>query len=142
MSKEIAKKLITELETNEELKAKVEGITDPEELLKIALDSGYDVTMEELIEAEHSFRTERAAETDEKLSFDDLEDAAGGRNGDGETAPDGHEMGCIGSYHLSDYSKENNIWCNSNFYCNGMQRRCSSGDDQCSGFHLCRGYLL
>ena len=36
MSKEIAKKLIAELQTNAELKAKIAGITDPAEMVKKA----------------------------------------------------------------------------------------------------------
>ena len=44
MSKESAKKLISELQTNEELKAKIAGITDPAELTKKAVEAGYDVT--------------------------------------------------------------------------------------------------
>jgi len=44
MSKETAKKLIADLQSSEELKAKVNGITDPAELLKIARESGYDFT--------------------------------------------------------------------------------------------------
>ena len=128
MSKETAKKLIAELVTNEEIKAKVAGITDPEELLKIAKESGYDVTMEELIEAERAIRRDKAAETDEKLSFDDLEDVAGGR-AEGETAPDGHEMGCYGSYHQSGYSEENDIWCSSYYYCKGFHYSCAYFDD-------------
>ena len=117
MSKEIAKKLITELETNEELKAKVNGITDPEELLKTAVASGYDVTMEELIDAEKAYKMDKAAETDEKLSFDDLEDVAGGYHWTGEDAPDGHEMGCEICYHKGGWAKENDTWCSKTFYC-------------------------
>jgi predicted ribosomally synthesized peptide with nif11-like leader len=116
MSKESAKKLIIELQTNEELKAKVEGITDPVELLKIAKDSGYDVTLEELIDAEKAYKRDKAEETDEKLSFDDLEDVAGGVLGDGDDAPDGHEMGCAISYHLRAWSEENNVWCSRYYY--------------------------
>ena len=129
MSKETAKKLIAELETNEELKAKIEGITDPEELLKIANDSGYDVTLEELVEAEKESRKAKAAETDAKLSFDDLEDAAGGKAWDGEDAPDGHEMGCFVSYHQSDYAKKNDIWCKNHFYCSQGRYDCAAFDD-------------
>ena len=44
MSKETAQKLITELQTNKELKAKIKGITDTEQLVKAAVDAGYDVT--------------------------------------------------------------------------------------------------
>ena len=56
MSKDTAKKLIAELQTNEELKAKVHGISDPALLAKSAVDAGYDVTVEELIGAEKEFR--------------------------------------------------------------------------------------
>ncbi len=52
MSKETAKKLIAELQTNEELKAKVNGITDPGQLVKAAVDAGYYVTLDEVAEAE------------------------------------------------------------------------------------------
>ena len=118
MSKETAKKLISELETNEELGAKVAGVTDPEELLKIALGSGYDVTMEELIEAEKESKRDKATETDKKLSFDDLEAVAGGAAWWGEDASDGHEMGCDICYHKRGYSEENDEWCMSRFYRN------------------------
>lgn len=132
MSKESAKKLIIELQTNEELKAKVEGITDPEELLKIAKDSGYDVTLEELIDAEKAYKRDKAAETDEKLSLDDLEAAAGGVSGNGETASDGHEMGCDVSYHWRGYSEEHNEWCNNEFYISD-NKSCGSGtNDSCT----------
>ena len=117
MSKETAKKLIAELETNAELKAKVSGITDAAELLKIANESGYDVTMEELTEAEREYKRDKAAETDEKLSFDDLEGVAGGGLWTGDDAPDGHEMGCAISYHGTDWQIENNIWCTKHWYC-------------------------
>ena len=117
MSKETAKKLITELETNEELKAKVEGVTDPAELLKIAGEAGYDVTMEELIEAEKESRKAKAAQTDDKLSLDDLEGVAGGYHWTGEDAPDGHEMGCELCYHKGGWAKENDTWCSKTFYC-------------------------
>ena len=111
MSKESAKKLIAELQTNEELKAKIEGITDIAELTKKAVEAGYDVTEEELIEAESEFRKETAEKTDEKLSMDDLEGAAGGHFWKSENAPDGHEMGCAVCYHLKGWSEETGIWC-------------------------------
>ena len=123
MAKEIAKKLIAELQTNEELKAQVEGITDPEELAKKAIEAGYDVTADELVEAEKEFRKELAEKSDaqaKKLSVDELENVAGGdANGcwEGEIAPDGHEMGCDICYHGYDWSKEHNIWCSQDWYC-------------------------
>jgi len=78
MSKETVKNLIADIEKSKELQEKFRSITDPEELLKIAKESGYDVTMEELIDAGRAYIRDKAAETDEKLSFDDLEDVAGG----------------------------------------------------------------
>ena len=129
MSKEIAKKLMAELGTNEELRAKVKGVTDTEELLKIAVEAGYDVTMEELIEAEHELKREKAAETDDKLSFDEIEEVAGGRYLSGNLAPDGHEMGCVISYHHSGYSRDNDQWCSSNYYCSGNSLDCAAFDD-------------
>ena len=125
MAKENAKNLITELQTNEELKAQVEGITDPEELAKKAIEAGYDVTADELVEAEKEFRKELAEKSDaqaKKLSVDELENVAGGdANGgwEGEIAPDGHEMGCHICYHGYDWSKEHNIWCGRDWYCTG-----------------------
>ena len=117
MSKEIAKKLISELQTNEELKAKIAGITDIAELTKKAVEAGYDVTEAELVEAEREQRAAQAAKTDEKLSLDDLEAAAGGALWGGEDAPDGHEMGCSLSYHYYDWQEENGIWCSKSWYC-------------------------
>ncbi|MBO6301819.1 MAG: Nif11-like leader peptide family natural product precursor [Ruminiclostridium sp.] len=115
MSKEIAKKLIAELETNEELKAKVASVTDPEELLKIAKGSGYDVTIEELIEAEKESRKVKAAQTDEKLTLDDLEAVAGGLGH--EDAPDGHEMGCEYCWYSHVQCNQKGYYCSSdNFY--------------------------
>ena len=115
MSKETAKKLIAELQTNEELKAKIAGITDKDELVKKAVEAGYDVTLEEMLEADSEYRTETAAKTDaasEELSLDELESAAGGEFGYTENARDGHELFCLASYHDMDYSKEKNDWCN------------------------------
>ena len=117
MSKESAKKLIAELQTNEELKAKIAGITDVAELTKKAVEAGYDVTEAELIEAEKEQRGAQAAKTDEKLSLDDLDAVAGGGFWTGDNAPDGHEMGCAACYHHYDWQEENGIWCSKSWYC-------------------------
>ena len=112
MSKEIAKKLIAELQENEELKAKIAGINDPAEMVKKAVEAGYDVTLEEMTEAEKEFRAELAQKSDE-LTAEELEAAAGGLYDDllNDDAPDGHELFCIASYHDTGYSEDNNIWC-------------------------------
>ena len=148
MAKENAKELIAELQTNEELKAQVEGITDPEELAKKAIEAGYDVTTAELVEAEKEFRKELAEKSDaqaKKLSVDELESVAGGDENtwwQGELAPDGHEMGCAMSYHGYDWSKEHNIWCGYVFYCT-REWSCSDNYshswDYCESAWMCHG---
>ena len=114
MSKEVAKKLIAELQTNEELKAKIAGITDPAEMAKKAVENGYEVTVEELIEAEKKYRVEVVTRTDE-LTAEELEAAAGGLYDDllNDDAPDGHELFCGMCYHDYDYSEKNDVWCTS-----------------------------
>ncbi len=114
MSKEIAKKLIAELQENEELKAKIAGINDPAEMAKKAVEAGYDVTLDDLIEAEKEYRAELAQKSDE-LSAEELEGAAGGV--DNDIAKDGHEHRCAICYHGRDYEKENNDWCKSEAVC-------------------------
>ena len=116
MSKEIAKKLITELQTNTELKAKIAGIEDKDELVKIAVQNGYDITLEEMTEAEKEFRAEMAKKSDE-LSADELESAAGGGLWTSEEAKDGHEFDCSISYHQYSYQKESGEWCKSASWC-------------------------
>ena len=121
MSKETAKKLIEELQTNEELQAKIAGITDPEELAKKAVEAGYDVTVEDLVEAEKEMKAKTAARNDE-LSADELESAAGGRFWGGEEDSDGHELICKLSYHDYKWMKENNQWCKSDLYKNEQDK--------------------
>ena len=117
MSKEIAKKLIAELQTNEELKAKIVGIEDRTELVKKAVEMGYDVTLDELMEAEKEYRKEFAENSDTELSSDELESAAGGAEWVSETGPDGYELGCSFSYHGYGWHKVNNIWCKQAHFC-------------------------
>jgi len=117
MAKETAKKLIAELQTNEELRAKIEGIAEPADMVKAAVDAGYDVTLEEMLEAEREFKEQIAQKTDAQsveLSADELETAAGGATYD--DASDGHELFCRVSYHDMEYSIENNQWCMSNLH--------------------------
>ena len=116
MSKETAKKLIAELQTNEELKAKTAGITDKDELVKMAVEAGYDVTLEEMTEAEKVFRAEMAQKSDE-LSAAELESAAGGGLFMNETAPDGHEYDCVTSYHDFGYQTSRQEYCKDKYYC-------------------------
>ena len=80
MSKENARKFYKDLQANEELKAKVKGLTDKAEIAKLANEAGYDATLEELTEAEREIRAEQAKKTDEaekELSTEELGAAAG-----------------------------------------------------------------
>ncbi len=110
-----ARKLLAELQTNEELQAKIKGITDPEELVKKAIEAGYDVTVEDLEAAEKEMKAKVAARNDE-LSADELESAAGGKAWGAEDASDGHEWLCSISYHGRGWIEEHNEWCKSKLY--------------------------
>ncbi|MBR5088530.1 MAG: hypothetical protein IK093_03795 [Ruminiclostridium sp.] len=91
-------------------------------MLKFANDSGFDVTMEDLLEVEKALREAKAEETDEvALSLDDVEDVAGGATVtiNGEDASDGHEIGCDASWHGYNWCEDNNEWCKKDFYCSG-----------------------
>ncbi|MBO6228986.1 MAG: Nif11-like leader peptide family RiPP precursor [Ruminiclostridium sp.] len=117
MSKEIAKKLIAELQTNTELKAKIAGIEDKDELVKIAVQNGYDVTLEEMTEAEKEFRAEMAQKSDE-LTADELEGVAGGGMWQAEDNKEGKEFRCaFCNLHYRDQA-DNNEWCQNNYFCN------------------------
>ena len=117
MSKETAKKLIAELQENEELKAKIAGITDPAEMVKKAVEAGYDVTLEEMIGAEREFRAETAEKSDE-LTAGELEGAAGGMFWISDNNKEGKEFDCFSCYLDFDYHKENDEWCHNKYYCN------------------------
>ena len=128
MSKEIAKKLITELQTNTELKTKIAGIEDKDELVKIAVQNGYDVTLEEMTEAEKEFRAEMAQKSDE-LSADELEAAAGGAWWLSDNNKDGKELNCaFCNLHYADQAK-NNEWCQNSYFCN------TTNKTHCDGNH-------
>lgn len=120
MSKENARKFYKDLQANEELKAKIKGLTDSAELVKAVNEAGYDATLEELTEAEREIRAEQAAKSDaaeKELSAEELSAAAGGMHWNGDDAPDGHELGCICFYYSYAEQEERNWWCNNTYYC-------------------------
>ena len=128
MSKETAKKLIAELQTNTELKAKIAGIEDKDELVKIAVQNGYDVTLEEMTEAEKEFRAELAQKSDE-LTADELEGAAGGGMWQAEDNKEGKEFRCtFCNLHYADQEK-NNEWCQRNYFCASTYKIHCKNDD-------------
>jgi len=88
------------------------------EVVEIAKELGFDMTVEELEEAMKALRQAAMQETKE-LSLEEMDQAAGGTFWGGEDAPDGHEMGCALTWHGYSWSKEKNIWCNKSFYCKG-----------------------
>ena len=76
MSMENAKKLLKELKENKDMQAKIAGIKAPEELVKIASEAGYNVTVEDLEQADKQLRAEQAENTE--LGAEEPEKAAGG----------------------------------------------------------------
>jgi len=92
--------------------------------VKIAVQNGYDVTVEEMLEAEREFKEQIAQKTDAQsveLSADELETAAGGAHWQGEDAPDGKELGCEICNYKYNEMKEKNYWCKNDWYCNGTR---------------------
>ena len=85
---------------------------------------GFDLTEEEIREGfkevEEQRRKRTAAVTDEieNLPDNEVESAAGGMLWNGEDAPDGHEMGCMLTYHGRDWQIMNHVWCEKSYYCN------------------------
>ena len=129
MSKEAAVKLTAELQTNEGLKAKIEGVTDKNELVRIANEAGYDVTLDEMIEAEREYKAGVASKTDgvsDELSSEELESAAGGSVWMNDNGKDGHELFCIASYHGWDYSHQKNDYCTNQYHVDRVDVSCNS----------------
>ena len=82
-----------------------------------AKELGFDVTEDELEQAERELKQLSSVELPSELASDELDKVAGGRGWQGEDAPDGHEMGCAIFYHKRGYSEETGIWCNQEYYC-------------------------
>ena len=115
MAKENAKKFLEKAMKDEALREVLAGKT-AEEATAEALAQGFEVTEEELVEAVKELRQEGRLQ----LSDSDLEKVSGGSWWQGEDAPDGHEMGCILSYHGYSWSKKHDTWCESSWYCKDM----------------------
>ena len=108
-----AKRFFDALQTDDVLANKVKS-ADPNDIVKIAADSGFDFTIEDLCVAEKDLRKKIAKDTDRQIreiSVNELDSAAGGDYGMGCEAPDGHELGCLITWHHDDYQIENKIWC-------------------------------
>ena len=110
-AKEFLKKAISDEALRERLQEK-----SPEQAAAAAAELGFDLTAEELLAAEAELRSEMAAKPVE-LSPEDMDRAAGGIWWCSEDAPDGHELGCVITYHGKGWARENKVWCKDNYYC-------------------------
>ncbi len=133
MSKNAAMDFINELRTNVELYDRSLEISSVDEMMEFARKAGYNVTAEDLVEAEKEARrllsdvSDKAADM-VTLSSEELSGVAGGAFFFGENASDGHEMGCILAYHKPDYEET----CASNYYCDANNYKST----ECHGPYL------
>ena len=111
MAREQTIEFLKLLETDEALLDRVRE-KSPDEVAEIAHGLSFDITGEELEAAIKELKAERARQHKPKaLSVDQLDRVVGGAFGDGETAPDGHEMGCMLSWHGNEWQEKNKIYC-------------------------------
>ena len=127
MAIEKAKELLEAIRTDPKAKELLQGVSEPrseEDMIRlcaeIAPKLGFDVSEADIREAVAALSRERMEKTAadvQKLSDDDITQASGGELWQGEDAPDGHEMGCMLTYHGFSYQWEHKIWCSNNYYC-------------------------
>ncbi|MBR2737413.1 MAG: hypothetical protein IKD88_01685 [Lachnospiraceae bacterium] len=88
------------------------GSKGPEEAAAVAAEAGFDVTAEELAQAEQELKKE-LPQAEEPVALDekDLDQVAGGMFFFGDEAPDGHELGCFAFYYdtIDDYYFSNMV---------------------------------
>ena len=118
MSKNAAMDFVNELHTNVELYDRSLEISGIDEMVELARKNGYDVTAEDLAEAETHARKLLSDESDSaaemvEMSLEELDNVAGGAFFFGEDATDGHEMGCLLAWHHGLYEED----CVSTYYC-------------------------
>lgn len=117
MAAENAKAFIEKMNSDPALRAKL-GSAVADNITEIAREAGFDTDAEEIERVFKQMRSE-SGDAPEEITPDQMDQVAGGAMFCGEDAPDEHEMGCTLSYHHYDWQKENDIWCNRNYYCNG-----------------------
>ncbi len=127
MALENAKKFLEQVMADEALRERAAKM-EPAGVADIAKEVGFDVTAEELDAAVRAMR-QAAGEEPRELDLDEMGKTAGGAFGMGEDAPDGHEMGCMLTYHSKSWHIENNIWCKKEWYCNATYRDLTRGQD-------------
>lgn len=122
MGAENAKSFLKMAEGDEKLRKRL-GEKTPEQAAAAAAELGFELTADELLSAEAELRSEMAAKP-VKLSLEDMDNVAGGILWDYEDAPDGHEMGCIITYHSRSWCHENKTWCRTGYYCYSNYHDC------------------
>lgn len=111
MAKEQAIEFLKLLESDEALHEKLRNCS-PQEAAQAARGLSFDVTEAELAEAVDELRSQRATQNKPELVPDSgLDKVVGGMFGDGESAPDGHEMGCFLRWYGNEWQEKNKIYC-------------------------------
>ena len=126
MAREQTIELLKLLETDEAL---LEQVRDkkPDEVAEIARGLSFDITGDDLEAAIAEIKAERARQqTPEEVPVDQLDRVAGGAFWDGETAPDGHEMGCVIPWHGNEWQEKNKVYCHKMNLCNKYFHVCLS----------------
>lgn len=114
MAYEDAKNYLEKAIKDEELRTRLEG-KEPDEAAVMAKELGFDVSAEEIVQAERDLRIS-STEVNIELSPEDLDKAAGGYWWAADDSPiDGHELFCIFTWHDSSWSKEHDDWCTKNY---------------------------
>ena len=126
MAKKQAMEFLKLLDSDEALQEQLREKT-PKEAAAIARALSFNVTEEELTQAAAALRAERANQSEpEKLTPESLDTAVGGMFWDGETAPDGHEMGCFISWYGDQWQEKNGIYCGKMNLCDRQFHVCLS----------------
>ena len=110
-AKKFLEKAMKEPELNERIRMMETG-----EVVTSARNMGFDFIPEELDAALQEFR-QAANQIPEALDTDEMSRASGASLWNGEDAPDGHEMGCMMTYHGREWSIEHDVWCKLMYSC-------------------------
>ena len=151
MATEKVMELLNAIQTDPKAKELLKDAAQPrseEEMIRLCAELapqlGYDVNeaeIREAITAAAQARREKTAADIQALPDDDVEKAVGGGNEDtfwtGEDAPDGHEMGCMLTYHTYQWQKDNDTWCKKEFYCSNRHY----SQDPCLELNYCIGVV-
>ena len=126
MALENAKRFLEQVMKDKALRARV-AEKEAGEVVAIAKELGFDVTAEELMQAEQALKNAAGnAETPVELNADDMDKVVGGMAFFGEDAPDGHEMGCFISWYGDQWQEKNGIYCGKMNLCDRQFHVCLS----------------